>query len=476
MMTTDLDRLALAVQLAAFPGTVLADDAAVLLSQGLGGICLFGSNTADGPGLLGHQLVATARAVRSDVVVAVDEEGGDVTRLHAVAGSPSLGAATLGAIDDLELTRDVAAGIGAELARVGVTLDLGPVADVNTDPRNPVIGTRSFGSDPDLVGRNVAAWVGGLQGTGVAACAKHFPGHGHTAEDSHVGLPVVDADPETLRKRELPPFAAAIEAGVAAVMTSHLVVPSLDDAAATMSGPVLRLLREELGFDGVIVSDALDMAGASAEIGIPAAAVAALAAGCDLLCLGPDKDPALVRAVQDAIVGAVRHGGLSEERLVEAAGRVAALAQRTPREVGRLPGDLAGRQRDAARRVLAVDGELPALAGARVVRADSPPTIAVGDVPWGVPTPYVVDPAAPDAVRRLEELREGAPIVLQVRDAHRRPEVERLVTTLGPGDLVVELGWPGPWCPPAPRVSGYGASLPVVDAVADLLRSRGWQA
>ena len=98
MMTTDLDRLALAVQLAAFPGTVLADDAAVLLSQGLGGICLFGSNTADGPGVLGHQLVATARAVRSDVVVAVDEEGGDVTRLHAVAGSPSLGAATLGAM------------------------------------------------------------------------------------------------------------------------------------------------------------------------------------------------------------------------------------------------------------------------------------------------------------------------------------------------------------------------------------------
>ena len=474
MMTTDLDRLALAVQLAAFPGPVLADDAAVLLAQGLGGICLFGSNTSAGPGALG-QLVATARAVRRDIVVAVDEEGGDVTRLHAVAGSPALGAATLGAIDDPALTRDVAAGIGAELAAVGVTLALGPVADVNTDPRNPVIGTRSFGTDPALVSRHVDAWVGGLQGAGVAACAKHFPGHGHTHEDSHLGLPVVDADPATLRARELPPFAAAVEAGVSAVMTSHLVVPALDREAATFSRPVLGLLREELGFDGAVVSDALDMAGASADRGIPAAAVAALVAGCDLLCLGPDKDPALVRAVQEAIVGAVRRGGLSEERLVEAAGRVAALARRPGAEPLTVPGDLADRQRRAARRVLAVDGDLPALTGAVLVRADSPPTIAVGDVPWGLPTPHAVDPADPDAVPALRAHLGDAPVVLQVRDAHRRPEVGRLVDLLGPGDVVVELGWPGPWTPPAPRISAYGASLPVVAAVADLLRSRGWQ-
>jgi beta-N-acetylhexosaminidase len=476
MMTTDLDRLALAVQLAAFPGPVLADDAAVLVSQGLGGICLFGSNTAAGPGALA-QLVGTARAVRADLVVAVDEEGGDVTRLHAVAGSPALGAATLGAIDDPALTRDVAAGIGAELAAAGIGLALGPVADVNTDPRNPVIGTRSFGSDPATAARHVAAWVTGLQSAGVAGCAKHFPGHGHTHEDSHLGLPVVEADDATLRRRELPPFAAAVEAGVAAVMTSHLVVPTLDGEPATFSRPVVDLLRGELGFRGAVVTDALDMAGASADRGIPAAAVAALAAGCDLLCLGPDKDPALVRAVQQAIVGAVRHGGLTEERLVEAAGRVAAL--RRPAGPGGTgpasPDDLAQRQRRAARRALVVDGDLPSLAGALVVLAGSPPTIAVGDVPWGLPTPHAVDPADPDAVPTIAALRDRGPVVLQVRDAHRRPEVGRLVDLLGPGDLVVELGWPGPWAGATPRVSGYGASLPVVAAVADLLRSRGWQ-
>jgi beta-N-acetylhexosaminidase len=475
MMATDLDRLALAVQLAAFPGPVLADDAAVLVSQGLGGICLFSSNTSAGPGSLA-QLVGTARAVRPDLVVAVDEEGGDVTRLHAVAGSPSLGAATLGAIDDPDLTRDVAAGIGAELAAAGIGLALAPVADVNTDPRNPVIGTRSFGSDPAAAARQAAAWVTGLQSAGVAGCAKHFPGHGHTHEDSHLGLPVVEADEATLRGRELPPFAAAVGAGVAAVMTAHLVVPALDSEPATFSRPVLDLLRRELGFRGAVVTDALDMAGASADRGIPAAAVAALAAGCDLLCLGPDKDPGLVRAVQQAIVGAVRRGGLTEERLVEAACRVAALNRPAdPAAGGPAVDDLAQRQRRAARRVLAVDGDLPSLAGALVVLADAAPTIAVGDVPWGLPTPHVVDPADPGAVPTLAALRDRAPVVLQVRDAHRRPEVGRLVDLLGPRDLVVELGWPGPWAGPAPRISGYGASLPVVAAVADLLRSRGWQ-
>src|SRR6185503_12265660 len=156
---------------------------------------------------------------------AIDEEGGDVTRLEAATGSSYPGNAALGVVDDVELSERVATSLGAELAAVGVNLDLAPVADVNTNPQNPVIGIRSFGSDADLVGRHVSAFVRGLQNAGVAACAKHFPGHGDTALDSHLALPVVEA----LDEHALKPFRAAIESGVRSIMTAHIVVRSLGE-------------------------------------------------------------------------------------------------------------------------------------------------------------------------------------------------------------------------------------------------------
>ena len=323
---TDVRTFALQVLLPGFAGTTLPDDYRALLEQGLGGICYFGSNTADGPQALAALSAAITRA-NPHAVIAIDEEGGDVSRLHTREPSPVLGAAALGAVDDVALTEDVGRWVGTELAAVGVTLDLAPDADVNSNPDNPVIGTRSFGADASRVAAHTAAWTRGLQSTGVAACAKHFPGHGDTATDSHLALPRIDVDAETLAARELVPFAAAIEAGVAAVMTSHIVVPSLDpDRPATLSPTVLGLLREQLRFDGVIVSDALDMAGASAATGVPEAAVRALAAGCDLLCIGPDKPASLVAEIRDAIVAAVHDGRLVAARLAEAAGRVRSMA------------------------------------------------------------------------------------------------------------------------------------------------------
>ncbi len=155
-------------------------------------------------------LTADLRSEREDVIVAIDEEGGDVTRLEAATGSSYPGNAALGVVDDATLSERVAASLGAELAAAGVNLDFAPVADVNTNPQNPVIGIRSFGADADLVGRHVAAFVCGLQSAGVAACAKHFPGHGDTSVDSHLALPVVDA----VDSQALLPFHAAIEAGV----------------------------------------------------------------------------------------------------------------------------------------------------------------------------------------------------------------------------------------------------------------------
>ncbi len=247
-----------------------------------------------------------------------------MTRLEAERGSSYPGNLALGAVDDVALTEAVASAIAGELAAAGVNLNLAPVADANTNPLNPVIGVRSFGAEPELVARHVAAFVTGTQRQGVAACAKHFPGHGDTAADSHRELPVLEGDLESA----LLPFRAAVAAGVRAVMPGHLLVPALDDAPASLSEPILSgLLRGELGFEGLVVTDALEMAAVSSTYGVEEAAVRALIAGADSLGLGHDLHEDAVERVHAAIVDAVRAGRLLEERLAEAAARVAALGQ-----------------------------------------------------------------------------------------------------------------------------------------------------
>jgi len=456
------ESLALRVLLASFPGTTLPADWEVLLGEGLGGICLFGSNTADGPAAVA-ELTTAIHAANPGAVTAVDEEGGDVTRLYAGTASPVLGAAALGAARDLALTRATGRAVGADLAAAGIDLDLGPVADVNINAANPVIGTRSFGVDPTLCAEQVAAWVAGLQETGLSACVKHFPGHGDTGQDSHLALPVVTVARETLSSRELVPFAAAVRAGTAAVMTSHIVVTALDpERPATMSPVVLGLLRDELGFDGVIVSDALDMHGASAAVGIPEAAVLALAAGVDLLCIGPDKDSALIREIQAAIVSAVEAGRLPLTRLEDAARRVAGL----PRAVGGTAPVLdVAAQVAGAHAATAVEGDLPDLHGARVVTLHTPANIAIGEVPWGLP---------PDLVLTPQDSPASGALIVQVRDAHRRPEVGAWLDRLEGPAVVVEWGWPGPAVGGLPRICPRGSSAPGIVAVSELLGRAGW--
>ena len=463
-----LESLALRVLLPSFNGTTVPADVLQLLEEGLGGLCLFGSNTADGPDAIAAY-TADVRSVSPGAVIAVDEEGGDVTRLHVPDGSPVLGPLALGAADDLALTRAVGRAIGLELAAVGITLDLGPVADVNSNADNPVIGTRSFGSSASEAAVHVAAWTLGLQSAGVAACAKHFPGHGDTAVDSHLALPVLNVDMSTLAARELVPFAAAIEAGAAAVMTSHVVVPALDpELPATLSATILGLVRDRLGFRGVIVSDALDMAGASATRGIPEAAVLSIAAGADLLCIGADNSVEQVRSIQAALVDAVRSGRLAEARLAEAAEAVGGLTIR-------LRGDLRlqPRSRDAAdagRGCGAVGDRVrrrcPRWHGARVVRVDSAGTIAIGAAPWGLPADAVVAPGSTD-------LPDG-PLVVQVRDAHRQPDVQATLAAAGSDAVVVEWGWPGRRTDDLPTIHARGWSQPGAVAVTDVLRKAGW--
>ena len=488
----EIEALAARVVMVSFPGPVLPDWMRRRLGDGLRSVCLFGSNI-DAPEQL-TKLTAAIHSAGRDVLTATDEEGGDVTRLHRRGGSPHPGNAALGAVDNVALTQQVARAIGTELAAVGIDLDLAPVVDVNSNPDNPVIGVRSFGADPMLVARHTTAYVEGLRASGVGACVKHWPGHGDTAVDSHLDVPVVLAAIEDLRRRELVPFAAAIKADVPAVMTSHVLLPALDpEWPATLSRPVVDVLRKELGFDGLLVSDALDMKGASAGRGEPAAAVLALSAGVDLLCLGADKDEALLDVVVTAIVDAVRSGDLAEDRLAQAAERVVTCAQRVqewrraattdlppPTVNGFFAGPPVTASQQAADRALRVRGTVPPMRGALVLRFQTGTNLAVGSVPWGevergavlVPG-RILDVGADDAADFALPKTDGTPTVALVRELHRHPWVRDLVGDLAarrPDLVVVEMGWPGPGdLPGDASVHTYGASRANAKALDALL-------
>ena len=468
-----------------FVGTELPSWLADRLQKGLGGVCLFGSNIVSIGQL--QELTAAIRAANPFTVIAIDEEGGDVTRLHFGSGSPYPGNAVLGRIDDLALTEEVGRQVGWELRRAGCTLAFAPDADVNSNADNPVIGVRSFGADPGRVGRHVAAWVRGVQSTGVAACPKHFPGHGDTALDSHLAMPVVDLPLSTLRERELVPFGAAIDAGARTVMTSHILLPQIDaEHPATLSPAVLGgLLRRDLGFDGVIVSDALDMAGARGTRGIPAAAVAALAAGCDLLCIGTENTAAQLAEIEVAILEAVAAGTLPPARLVDAADRVSRLAAGTiaaSRAVPIPPAALARPEPsfDTARVVasFAVNDRASQWlaaepAGYTVVRLDTPSNIAVAGAPWD---PFA-ETAAGLVVARSSadtaglQLPAASPVLVIGRDNHRHPFVRDLVDGLRAERtdvLVVDMGWPSDDLAYA-DIATYGASRLAGRALLELL-------
>jgi len=468
---TELDRLAAACLQPSFPGHVVPKWVSRWLERGLGGITLFAYNVRDP-----EQLAALTDALRSErpeLLISIDEEGGDVTRLEAEHGSSYPGNFALGAVDDVALTEAVAGAIAGELAAVGVNLNLAPVADANTNPLNPVIGVRSFGSDPELVARHVAAFVAGTQRQGVAACAKHFPGHGDTAADSHRELPVIVGDLDAA----LLPFRAAIGAGVKAVMPGHLVVPALDDAPASLSEPILSgLLRSELGFEGLIVTDALEMAAVSATYGVEEAAVRALIAGADSLGLGHDLHEEAVERVHIAIVDAVRTGRLTEERLADAADRVAALCRWSSPTSAGAPGRDVGAE--AARRALRMSGDVAISGPVLVLELIPEANIAAGDALHG-PADVLADAVAVqlrDAPRDLPALlgeHEGRRVVVVARDAGRHAWQERTIATaaaLRPDLIVVETGLPSGRPDAGAFIATRGAGRANLEAMAAAMR------
>ncbi|MGW5944647.1 glycoside hydrolase family 3 protein, partial [Streptomyces celluloflavus] len=275
----ELRRLALSVLQPGFVGTEAPEWVLRAIRDGLSSVVLFTRNIASPEQLA--RLTSQLRAENPALIIAIDEEAGDVTRIESATGSTRPGNFALGAVDDPELTESVARDLGRQLHAAGVSLDYAPSVDVNSNPDNPIIGVRSFGIDSAVVSRHTTAWVRGLQSAGVAACAKHFPGHGDVAVDSHHGLPSYDAGLDQIAAQALPPFRAALDAGVRAVMSGHLLVPAYDpDRPATLSHRILNgLLREELGFDGLIVTDAIEMGAVTHRYGIDGATVKAIAAG-----------------------------------------------------------------------------------------------------------------------------------------------------------------------------------------------------
>lgn len=343
-----------------------------LLAEGrVAAVCLFGRNVVDRFQVSDY--VAELRSLAGpDLVIAIDQEGGGVLRLRDVPFPPA--AMSLGAADDEGLTERVAAATGRGLRSVGVNLDFAPVADVNSNPDNPVIADRSFGSDPVLVARHVAAFVRGLQSEGVAATLKHFPGHGDTDVDSHLALPTLRHDAGHLESVDLPPFKAGIAAGAAAIMSAHILMPEIDPRLpATLSRSAMHgLLRTTLGFDGVIVTDALDMRAIKDSWLAQQAAVMALAAGADLpVVIGT---AAANRAVLAEVEAAAADGRLDPAEYSASQARLAALAERFPAVKGqpdsawRADGSDELLLDEAAYRGLVVRGEPPALgAGERVM-------------------------------------------------------------------------------------------------------------
>ncbi|RBM23246.1 glycoside hydrolase family 3 protein [Streptomyces sp. PT12] len=473
------------------------------LENGMTGVGLFGRNVVSPEQLAG--LTGRLRAAKPDVLIAIDEEGGDVTRLEVHGGSSFPGNHALGSVDDPELTRDVAAALGRRLAACGINLNWAPSADINTDPDNPVIGVRSFGDDPALVARHTVAYVEGLQSAGVAACVKHFPGHGNTNVDSHHALPRIDIDLATLHERELVPFKAAIAAGTRCVMSAHILLPALDgERPGTLSPAVLTgLLRAPaadggLGYQGLIFTDAIEMRAVADTYGLDHGCVLAIAAGADALCIGgtPSDEDEVLR-LRDALVNAVHTGELPEERLHDAAERVRALARWAAESAD--PGAASAADGPiglaAARRALVVStppgapAHRPLTSPAYVASFPPVANIAVGNqTPWGVAaelerllpgteggshTRADADRAGPEGLAAEVLAAAGdRPVVAVVRDVHRHPWMAQTLDALlaaRPTTVVVEMGVPH--APPsgATHIATHGAARVCGLAAAEVI-------
>ncbi|NEA33484.1 beta-N-acetylhexosaminidase [Streptomyces sp. SID13031] len=481
-MSDQLDRDAAGALIVGFNGTTAPEELLRAVAAGLGAVILFTRNVESAEQVAA--LTASLRAERPDLVIAIDHEGGEFSHLAPANPWPLSSPRSLGELDDVDLTRAAARDAAATLASLGIDLMLAPSVDVNSNPANPIISTRSFGTTADVVSRHGVAFVEGVHEAGIAACPKHFPGHGDVTVDSHLALPRVDRSIEQVTAVELAPFKATIAAGADVIMSAHIIFSAYDDQPATLSRRILQgLLREELGFTGVITTDALEMQAITSTQSIEDATVASIRAGADLAMIAVgEADP---RALTARLVQAVNEGTLDAARLADAAGRVRALAATLAARPHQPGLDGAPTREVAARTVTRQD--FPGLGGSPYV-VDLTQGLHPAWNPYfsGLPEVFAkVAPGSAGVVLRGEDraaLSEaqnaaiGRPLVVAVQDAVRTPWMRTALQELlesHEGDVfVLCTGIPEDRAlvPAAvPTAVTYGRNLVVLEAAAQLL-------
>jgi beta-N-acetylhexosaminidase len=335
-MTSALERQAASLFTVGFYGKSVTEDLAGLLARGVGGVIFFARNVGTPEEVLELNREIKRVAARP-LLLAIDQEGGQVARLRqGFTELPPMRA--VGATGSAALARELGMLIGRELRAVGFDMNYAPVLDIDTNPDNPIIAARSFGRTPELVTELGLALAAGLQEVGVAACGKHFPGHGDTSQDSHLELPKLPHAMARLEQVELAPFEAAAKAGIASFMTAHVIFEAVDAKyPATMSRAVLTgILREKLGYDGMVVTDDVEMKAIADNYGVEEAVLLGLGAGVDhFLCCHTAE---LAHRAIDAIVKAVQDGKLSQSVLDSATRRFGVVRSRFEKPVGPVSG------------------------------------------------------------------------------------------------------------------------------------------
>ncbi|WP_020385790.1 beta-N-acetylhexosaminidase [Kribbella catacumbae] len=481
-MSDQLDRDAAGALIVGFNGTTAPEELRRAVAAGLGAVILFTRNVESAEQVAA--LTAALRAERPDLVIAIDHEGGEFSHLAPANPWPLSSPRSLGELDDVDLTRASARDAAATLAQLGIDLMLAPSVDVNSNPANPIISTRSFGTTADVVSRHGVAFIEGVHEAGIAACPKHFPGHGDVTVDSHLALPRVDRSIEQVTAVELAPFKATIEAGADVIMSAHIIFSAYDDQPATLSRRILQgLLREELGFTGVITTDALEMQAITATQSIEDAAVASIRAGADLAMIAiGEADP---RALTARLVHAVGDGTLDAARLADAAGRVRALAA-TLASRTRQPGLSGAPTREVAARTVTRQ-DFPGLGGSPYV-VDLTQGLHPAWNPYFSGLPEVFAKVAPGsagvvlrgddpaALSEAQGAAIGRPLVVAVQDAVRTPwmraALQELLQSHEGEVFVLCTGIPEDRAlvPAAvPTAVTYGRNLLVLEAAAQLL-------
>jgi beta-N-acetylhexosaminidase len=443
-----------------FGGTEIPQYIRGYLEQGLGGITLFGSNTPDLESTAA--LIAQIRAINPDCIISIDEESGDVTRLWAKSGSPFPSPYVLGRVSDATFTESVFQQLGANLAQLDIDLTFAPVLDLAISKDNPIVGVRSFGSNPELVSIEGAAAVRGLAKAGVSTAPKHFPGHGKTSADSHLDLPKIEASLQELMNDDLLPFVAAIEEGAPAIMIGHLLIPSVDSKPASLSSVWIDdILRNKLNFHGVVVTDALDMGALGGLENIHRSSIDAIRAGANLLCLSGIAD-------QSKILTNILH--LAESELTDEDLNKISRSKQMIRSLRRNPSAISYVEDLDTSRIaegFEVIGNPRLESGSTAVLSlGAAPTIASGSISWGL------EASLASRGHSITEFDTAKNQIVQFRDAWRDEKVlDRLLMlrTNHPDAIFVDFGWPTSVFTANNLIRTFGATRAHADAVAQFL-------